>query len=186
LKAQLNPHFFFNSINNIYHLIDEDKDEAKEAIMKMSDLLRFQMDECRKESILVRDEISFLKNYIDFESLRKRNEVTVTFDHSELDGQLKIPPLLLMPFVENAFKHVSRSKSKEENVITLRISKQNDSLLFECRNTMDIRGLNESVNKSGIGLQNVMSRLKLIYGEKFVLKVVNDKNWYSVNLTLPC
>lgn len=186
LKAQLNPHFFFNSINNIYHLIDIDREEAKEAMMRMSTLLRFQMEECQNQFITTDQEIRFLTNYIEFESLRKRNEVKVSFNTSACNRTIQIPPLLLMPFVENAFKHVSRRKNGDENLIELSLATHDGQIHFMCKNTFDGQDrLSERISP-GIGLANVTNRLKLIYENRFSLSIAQKDNWYTVELRLPC
>ncbi|GHN01828.1 histidine kinase [Cytophagales bacterium WSM2-2] len=186
LRTQLNPHFFFNSINNIYHLIDHNTEEAKTAILKMSELLRFQLDECQADTIALSREVDFIKNYIAFESLKAREEIVVSFDDTiSMKNAISIPPLLFLPFVENAFKHISHNSDASSNRIEIRIEATNDVINFTCRNTFDkVKPANKVV--SGIGLKNVQSRLDLIYGSASMLRITEEAPWYNVNLQLPC
>jgi len=186
LRTQLNPHFFFNSINNIYHLIDHNTEEAKMAIIKMSELLRFQLDECQADTITLSREVDFLKNYIAFESLKAREEIVVSFEHIIPEAStVVIPPLLLLPFVENAFKHISHNSDASSNRIEMKIVATNDVIDFTCCNTFDkIKPDNKIV--SGIGLKNVQSRLDIIYGSTSSLLITEEVSWYNVKLQLPC
>jgi sensor histidine kinase YesM len=186
LQTQLNPHFFFNSINSIYHLIDHDTEQAKAAIIKMSGLLRFQLDDCQSETISLSSEVEFLKDYIAFESIKHQNEIKVNFKYDNLkDRSLQIPPLLFLPFVENAFKHISHFENSLANKIEIAIQSTDAEISFSCSNTIDSMN---SGNKplSGIGLANVKSRLDLIYQNGHRLNTNKTNSTYQVNLLLPC
>ena len=181
LRTQLNPHFFFNSINNIYHLIDVDKDEAKSAMIKMSNLLRFQMEELKGDHITLAKEIKFLQDYIEFESLRLRGEAGVEFTHEQADNSKLIPPLLLMPFVENAFKHLHRIGNSK---IKIELFTTPSGIHFNCINSKQMSLL--AKGSSGIGLKNVMARLDLIYGGKHYINIDEQGTEFQVKLILPC
>lgn len=182
LKAQLNPHFLFNSINNIYVLLDENKDKASEILLKFSDLMRYQLYECNVPTILLRKELNFLVNYIEFEKLRYMNKIRVNHNLSDFSsGDLSIAPLLLQPFIENAFKHSPKSKSSQ-SLIEIRVSLQENNFLFEVSNTRDEQELSEL--PGGIGLENVKKRLKLLYSGKHQLDINISSNVYSIILKL--
>ena len=150
----------------------------------MSGLLRFQLDECQKDNIAIEDEVGFLTNYIDFESLRKRQEAKISFQHVVTSGA-RIPPLLFLPFVENAFKHLSRNRDRDKNIIEISLLHGNSEVRFLCRNTISATIGTPSV-ASGIGIRNVQKRLKLLYPDTYRLDIHRDGVWHSVNLILPC
>src|SRR5699024_6410854 len=116
LKAQINPHFLFNSLNTIYFQIDKNNAEARTSLHKFSELLRYQLYECNEEQIAIEKEIEYLKSYIDLQRLRKQKNYNICFEVDESVRNFSIAPLLLMPFVENAFKHVSRYTDKPNSI----------------------------------------------------------------------
>jgi LytS/YehU family sensor histidine kinase len=184
LKAQINPHTLFNGINSIYHLIDKDKDKAKEILVRFSDLLRYQIYDCSDDKISLSHEIQFLENYFDLEKIRKGADVEIEFDYNIHEtGNLKIAPLLLIPFVENAFKYVSNHDKKDLNFIKSKIIITGQELHFYIENSVEDTEKNDLKN-SGIGLQNVKQRLQLIYPDKHELKISNFNNVFSVLLKI--
>jgi len=182
LKAQLNPHFLFNSINNIYVLLNDDKDKASEILLKFSDLLRYQLYECNVSLIHLSKELQFLENYIEFEKLRYSNKIKVKCHfENEKSHNLKIAPLLLQPFIENAFKHTPKNKGNE-NLIEIEVKVNNTQLVFKTTNT-----LNEGESSGlpgGVGLENVRKRLKLLYSNKHDLTIKTENGIYMVVLNL--
>lgn len=182
LKAQLNPHFLFNSINNIYVLIDINPSKAASILMKFSELLRHQLYECDDTFIQLVKEIEFLKNFIELEKLRYEDKIKIDFKHSIPDNvDYKIAPLLLQPFIENAFKHTSKSK-QSQSFIKINVSLLHNKLDFRIENNYSI---NEKANlPGGIGLDNVKKRLNLLYSGSYFLDIKNDQNTYVVYLTL--
>ena len=181
LKAQLNPHFLFNSINTIYFQIDKKNGEARESVEKFSELLRYQLYECNEDRIPIQKEIAYLRSYVDLQRLRKRANYCIRFDAAENVQEFSIAPLLLISFVENAFKHVS-THTDRTNSIDVLLQKQDDLFLFRVTNSKD----NDQAvqNSKGIGLKNVQRRLELLYADKYELVVKNDASFYSVQLKL--
>jgi len=180
LKAQINPHFLFNSINTIYFQIDKQNRSARETLSAFSEMLRYQLYECNGKEIPVEKEVNYLKNYVDLQRMRKDENYSITFSSPvDLHG-FTIAPLLLIPFVENAFKHVSHFPDKNE--IRIELSRDNDFFHLKVFNTKDTR---REVNKNGgIGLRNVQRRLELIYNNRHSLQFYELPESFEVNLTL--
>jgi len=180
LKAQVNPHFLFNAINSVYFLIKKDPNLAAETLIKLSDLLRFQLYDCSDEKIAIEKEIEYLNNFITLEKVRKGEKVKVHVDFKNGLSGFYISPFLLIPFIENAFKHVSTLSAKE-NKIVLCIKRVGDELIATIENTTE-KVLKHEVG--GIGLKNVKRRLELLYPESHQLSIHEDDEKYSVNLSL--
>ncbi len=181
LRAQINPHFLFNSINTIYFQIDKQNKAARETLEKFSEMLRYQLYECTSETIAIEKEIQYLQNYVALQKLRLSSRHIVEF---KADNRLKgffIPPLMLIPFVENAFKHISHFTDKP-NTINLVLTKANDALVFTCTNTTDAAIKNEP---GGIGLKNVTRRLELLYGDRYNLEIKPMVDVFQVTLLIP-
>ena len=181
LKAQLNPHFLFNSINTIYFQIDKKNGEARESVEKFSELLRYQLYECNEDRIPIQKEIEYIRSYVDLQRLRKHANYCIRFHADENVQQFCIAPLLLITFVENAFKHVS-THTDRTNSIDVSLQKQDDLFLFKVINSKD--GDRCVENTRGIGLKNVQRRLELLYAEKYELVVKNEEAIFSVQLKL--
>jgi two-component system, LytTR family, sensor kinase len=180
LKAQINPHFLFNALNSIYVLIGIDKDAAEKTMLRFSGLLRYQLYEC-KDKVEIEKELNFLNDYIGLETLRKENNLKVDYDFPNAIPYKLIAPFILIPFVENAFKHVSRN-GDQPNFIDIQASFVNNIFLFSVMNS--VNRTSDRFENKGIGLQNVKRRLELLYPAKHQLKIENDKNSFSVNLEL--
>jgi len=181
LKAQINPHFLFNSINTIYFQIDKQNTSARETLSKFSDMLRYQLYECNGHEIPVEKEISYLKNYVELQKLRKDENYSIEFLSSEEMKNFTLPPLLLVPFVENAFKHVSHFMDKK-NVIKIEVGKTGNFFRFNVMNTKDI--VQKPSENGGIGLKNVKRRLELSYKDKYLLDIQDTPEHFTVNLEL--
>jgi two-component system LytT family sensor kinase len=168
LRNQTNPHFLFNTLNNIYALARKKSDETADVVMKLSTLLRFMLYETKSEQIKISDEIKILDDYIELEKLRYNDRLTLSFIR-EIDNENEpIAPLLLLPFVENAFKH-GASESRFESFINLEMSLQNGILEFNIENSKEEN--DKTVNDENIGLSNVRRQLELLYREhEFVIK----------------
>lgn len=177
LKAQLNPHFLFNSINTIYFQIDKTNADARESLRKFSELLRYQLYECNGDKILVDKELDYLQNYVDLHKLRKNN-TRITFNRNENVRNFYIAPLLLIPFVENAFKHLSTDTL---NTVELNTAKQDNLFLFTIKNSKDDI---DNSNPHGIGLRNVQRRLDLLYENKHKLTIKKERFYFFVELQL--
>jgi len=162
LRNQTNPHFLFNTLNNIYALARKKSDETADVVMKLSKLLRFMLYETKKEQIPISDEIRILDDYIELEKIRYNDRLTISFIR-EIDNENEpIAPLLLIPFVENAFKH-GASESRFESFINLEMNLNNGILEFSIENTKEQNG--KKVNDENIGLSNVRRQLELLYKE---------------------
>ncbi|HEU5291098.1 MAG TPA: histidine kinase [Cyclobacteriaceae bacterium] len=181
LKAQINPHFLFNSINTIYFQIDKQNISARETLSKFSDMLRYQLYECNGHEIPVEKEISYLKNYVELQKLRKDENYSIEFSCPDELKNFSLPPLLLVPFVENAFKHVSHFMDKK-NVIKIELSKTGNLFRLSVFNTKD--DAQRASENGGIGLKNVKRRLELLYKDRYLLDVVNASEKFEVNLEL--
>jgi len=184
LKSQINPHFLFNSLNSVYFLIDKNNEPARAALHKFSDMLRYQLYDCNGQKIPVEKEISYLKDYIDLQCLRINKDCDVEF-HCENDvNNFTIEPLLLIPFVENSFKHVSHYSNGKKNEVQVNISRDDTALHFKVCNTIEDKQQVENERSGGIGLANVRKRLELLYPGKHNLQVNKTDGRYSVALTL--
>ncbi|RYE50720.1 MAG: GHKL domain-containing protein, partial [Sphingobacteriales bacterium] len=179
LRSQVNPHFLFNTMNNIYGLIMNDKKEKSLAtVASLTQFLRYSLYESNSEEVAIDKEIQLLKNYIDLESIRL-NKVAVNFNH-ESDGSVKhIAPLLLIPVIENAFKHTADTENAQIN-IDLEI--KNKHIIFQIENsTADTE---QPEKKGGIGLQNLRKRLNLYYKDQYTYAVKNIGDRYSVSINI--
>jgi two-component system LytT family sensor kinase len=181
LKAQINPHFLFNSINTIYFQIDKQNTSARETLSKFSDMLRYQLYECNGHEIPVEKEVGYLKNYVELQKLRKDENYAIEFSCAEGLVNFTLPPLLLVPFVENAFKHVSNFANKR-NLIKIDVRKTGNLFRFYVFNTKD--NLNTSSTDGGIGLKNVKRRLELLFKGRYLLDIVASDENFEIRLDL--
>ncbi|WP_257669498.1 sensor histidine kinase [Parapedobacter tibetensis] len=177
LKSQINPHFLFNSLNNIYSLAYQKSEKTPEAILKLSEIMRYMLYESNEEAVLLEEEINYLQNYIELQKLRFKEKIYVDF-HVEIDEtNHRIMPLLLISFLENAFKHgVSTDANKP---IRIDIKVQDGRLHFKAENAKS------QVNKDqtkGVGLTNLKRRLQLGYPDKHTINIVESDNYYSGEL----
>jgi two-component system, LytTR family, sensor kinase len=183
LKSQINPHFLFNSINSVYFLINKENEEARKALHKFSEMLRYQLYECNGDKIPVEKEITFLKDYVDLQKLRTDEQYKIEFNCSPEVKGFSIEPILLIPFVENSFKHISHFTDGRKNEIRIDISKQNGEMSFNVSNTTE-GGVMNGKEQGGIGLGNVKRRLELLYPGKHRLDIKNNSGSFEVNLKL--
>jgi two-component system LytT family sensor kinase len=181
LKSQINPHFLFNSINSVYFLIDKKNEDARNALHTFSEMLRYQLYECNGNKISLHKEICFLKDYIDVQQLRKNKDLEVHFNAAKNNRDVLIEPLLLIPFVENAFKHLSHFDDGRKDVINICIDAEND-LRFIVENTTNKNKIKKTANESGIGLTNLKRRLELLYPNKHELKIENGEDCFKASL----
>jgi LytS/YehU family sensor histidine kinase len=180
LKYQFNPHFLFNSINSIFFLIHKNPDMASDSLAKFSELLRHQLYESNDNLIPIDKEIDYLENFIELEKLRQNDNLKVSFDGDEAcTTNLGIAPFILMTFVENAFKHVSKHKD-EPNWIDIKLTIKNKELLLCLINSKSEEANKDVVNYGGIGLKNVQRRLELLYPENFELDIKDNADTFSV------
>lgn len=183
LKAQIHPHFLFNTLNNLYGLTLEKSDAAPNLVLRLSEILDYILYRCNDKKVFITEEINNLKNYIEIEKIRYSENLKIEQDFADVSKNLKIAPLLLLPFVENAFKHgVSNFPGMAFVKINLMIIEKN--LIFRIENTKNPLVKNKKKDSNGIGLINVKKRLNLMYPEKFILGINDHSDTFSVNLTL--
>lgn len=183
LKSQINPHFLFNSLNSIYFLIDKRNTDARQTLLRFSDLLRYQLYECNADTIEIEKEITYLEDYIRLQQLRRDQnyEIEVSIG-GDLHG-FRIEPLLLIPFVENAFKHISHHNNGQRNFVRVELSKNKNVFHFIVENSRD--GHQQSTEpEGGIGLVNTRRRLELLYPGEYKLKIDNNDTTFKVALQL--
>ncbi|MEZ4810901.1 MAG: histidine kinase [Allomuricauda sp.] len=186
LKAQLNPHFLFNTLNNLYGLAKIKSDKLPDLMLKLSDLLRYGLYDTKEELVPIKKEIQYLENYISLEQIRLEDKTKIELSISGNDDTILIPPMLLIVFVENAFKHLGTSQKGESKVsVMLQIFKK--ELLFTCINTIDKHNMNYNkleTGKSGIGLDNAQKRLDLMYPTAHSLIINTSDLYHTVQLKI--
>ena len=180
LKAQLHPHFLFNTLNNIYSFALENSSKTPYLILKLSSLLRYILYECRSEEVMLEKELEVMKNYIDLERERYGEKIDITICMEVEIADKKIAPLLLLPFLENAFKH---GTSEQLDKPWLRVGILVEGSLMTCKivNSKNETGFGR---KNGVGIHNVQSRLRLLYPGKYTLHLYDEGNQYIVNFVL--
>ncbi|UJH67804.1 sensor histidine kinase [Allomuricauda sp. SCSIO 65647] len=186
LKHQLQPHFLFNTLNNLYGLIITKDENAGELVLKLSEILSYMLYDSNDKEIPLEKELACLSNYIELEKLRYGNELTITYKVDGSPKNHKIAPLILISFVENAFKH-GPSDELMTSWINISADIKENSFRFVVENSIDEEHIKKNKQESrvvsGIGLSNVEKRLKLIYGEAFTLKI-SQEDFYKVELTI--
>ena len=182
LKYQINPHFFMNTLNNIHALIDIDAAYAQDAVIELSKMMRYVLYESGHEAITLEKDIQFMENYIKLMRIRYTEDVDIRFDYPDLPHDVTIPPLLLIVFVENAFKHgVSYN---HPSFIRLKIEYADGQVTSTLTNSR--HAAQSSKHPAGIGLENVRKRLELIYGAKnYSLEIREEEKTYTVKLVIP-
>lgn len=180
LRNQTNPHFLFNTLNNIYALARKKSDDAPDAIMRLSKLLRFMLYETTRPLITLADEVRMLEDYIDLESMRYSNRLTVSFTKDMDNEKASVSPLLLLPFVENAFKH-GAGESRFASYIQLDIKLREGILTFSAKNTKEKNC--PDVEQTRIGLNNVKRQLELLYKE-YDLRIKDEDSVFIVCLEI--
>ena len=187
LKNQLNPHFLFNTLNNISSLIQIDADKAQDSIAQLSDLLRYAMYETRHETVPLQGEVDFMRNYVELMKLRCNDKTIVNCQLSILNSQLEIAPLLFISLIENAFKHGISSSRDSRIDISLAVSNSpladSPKLVFTCDNTNYPKD-DADRSGSGIGIENTRRRLNLIYKDRYTWEQTLEDNIYHVCITI--
>ncbi|MCX6268320.1 MAG: histidine kinase [Bacteroidetes bacterium] len=181
LKTQVSPHFFMNTLNNIHALVDVNTEEAKEAIIKLSKLMRYLLYETENEQTTLNKEVEFLESYINLMKLRFSEKVRITFTRPGSIPDTSIPPFLFVSFIENAFKHgISYTN---ESFITIDLILGKKRLLFEVKNSKTEKS--HMSEFSGLGIENTRKRLTLIYGDTYHLDIIDNEELFTVNLSIP-
>ncbi|WP_400079748.1 sensor histidine kinase [Winogradskyella sp. R77965] len=179
LKSQINPHFFFNTLNNLYGLTVEKSDKAPEMILKLSEMMRYTIYEGKEDFVPLKDEITYLKNYIELHKIRYKKKVNISFN-LDVKHNYNIASLLFIILLENAFKHGVEGLT-EDAYITIKLKTTDNTMLFSVENNFDTTKKNE---KAGIGISNLRQRLKLIYPNKHNLSIEKQKVVYNAKLEI--
>ena len=181
LKEQVNPHFLFNSLNSIYALARQQSPETPDVVMQLSELMRYQLESSKKDTVFLKEELEFIENYLLLEEKRLSNRSTIEFSIEGDVSKLKISPMLLIPFVENAIKHGAQS-TNEQSTISACATVKDSMLHFKICNS---KPSNHTVSKrEGFGLENVRRRLKLLYPNSHTLEINDTEKAYNVNLSV--
>lgn len=180
LKRQIHPHFLFNTLNTIYGFALKQSKHTPDIILKLSNLLDYILYQVNKPKVSLKEEVLHIKEYIELEKIRFQDTLKVEFETSEINEQLQIAPMLLIPFVENAFKHGNLEDGFLR--IEIRVKVIENQLNFSIKNT--VKNHDSANRKVGIGLENIRKRLELNYSNNYRLKNENKNNWYVVNLTI--
>lgn len=185
LKAQINPHFFFNTLNNIYALTNIDIEKSQEALLKLSRMMRYVLYENQKDQTILSKEINFIKDYIELMKMRLSEKVKLEIQIAQLKEDLIVAPMLLLPFLENSFKH--GVSTQQDCTLLIKLEVMGNTLFFETRNHIfPIHPESPEAKENGIGLANTQRRLELLYPNKHRLKFGKDETneEYWVNLTI--
>ena len=180
LKYQINPHFFMNTLNNIHALVDIDPERAKDTILELSKMMRFVLYEGNKQGVPLSREFDFIRNYITLMRLRYTDKVKISVQLPTEVPDRQLPPLMLITFIENAFKH--GISYQHESFIDVQTTVEDYRLHFFCRNSKADKPNQE---KGGVGLANVKQRLQLLYDNNFTLDIQDEPDAYQVKLTIP-
>jgi hypothetical protein len=181
LKAQLHPHFFFNTMNNIYSLALKQSADTAPLVAKLADMMRYILYEADQPKVPLQKEIQFLTNYIDAEKIRQHSNNRISFDVQAIQPNTTIAPLLLLPFIENAFKHGLHEETGN-GFVQIVICQSDNELNLQVNNSKP-QPLKE--RPKGIGQQNAIKRLNLLYAGRYVMNIKEDANTYQINLSLP-
>lgn len=182
LKSQINPHFLLNTLNNLYGIAVTEPDKAPEALLKLSDMVRYILYDCAQPTVPISQELNFIKNYISLQKLRLPPNVSLRIEIPDSDPGGSIEPMILIPFVENAFKHGLTTRQPCE--IAVAVSAESNRLKLRVENQVFAPQQNRQGNASGIGLANVMQRLEHAYAGHYELRISEENNRHFVQLDL--
>jgi len=180
LKSQVNPHFFFNMLNNLYGLVDKDAKKAQELILKLSDMMRYSIYDGEKDTVLLSEEITYLENYIELHKMRYHKAIAIQFNIDTNDTDYEIMPLLFIILLENAFKH-GVENLREHAYVHINLVARNNELNFEIENNFDETQDNP---ETGIGLKNLKRRLELVYPKNHTLTLSKTDTIYNATLNI--
>ena len=185
LRAQTNPHFLFNTLNNLYGLARKKSDRTPDAVLMLSKIMRFMLYDCRVPRIQISGELKVIKDYIELEKLRYSDRLKITYEENIDNPGALIAPLLLLPFIENSFKHGAHS-STDEAAIKIRVFLKDNQLEFSVHNTFEVDAINmaRDPKASGIGMRNEIRQLELIYPDRHTLSLTDSDGWYKADLTI--
>ena len=185
LKSQIQPHFFFNTLNNLYALTLEKSNMAPSVVLKLSEIMQYVLYDAKEPQISLFTAINYIQTYLDLERLRYGDNIIASTDIIGNIDEIKVPPILFLPFIENCFKHGAKNNDNIEVAISFE-NIENKWLIFKVENTYkQLDKLNKSNTKHGIGIQNVKRRLELLFSNNFDLKITVLEQKYSVFLKIP-
>ncbi len=180
LQSQVNPHFFFNILNNLYGLVDKDAKKAQQLILKLSDMMRYSIYDGQKETVSLVEEVGYLKNYLDLHQMRYHKKIDLKFETDIADEQLQLMPLLFIILVENAFKH-GVENLRADAYVHLTLKATANSVFFSVENNFDEE---EVSSQPGLGLRNLKRRLELVYPKKHNLSTIKTADTFCAALTI--
>ncbi len=181
VKNQINPHFLFNTINNIDVLIQKDAIKASDYLNKLSDIMRFMLYETKADKIELSKELMYIEKYIELQKIRSSNSTYVNYILDGNANNILIEPMLFIPFIENAFKHTENKNL--ENAITIKITIHKEMIIFECDNKFTVNS-QKNREQNGLGNGLIEKRLQLLYSTNHTLEITTENNIYKVKLTL--
>lgn len=181
IKSQINPHFLFNTINNIDVLIDKDAGKASAYLNKLSDIMRFMLYESKSDMVPLERELTYIEKYVELQRIRTSNPNYIHFEVNGQPGNHMIEPMLFIPFIENAFKHAEYKKN--EDAIRIEFDIKADSISFKCNNRF-VKSIRSRPDHSGLGNELIQKRLELLYQKRYDLTVVEEDGFYKVSLML--
>lgn len=182
LRSQISPHFIFNILNSIVYLIRSKSDQAESVTIKLSELMRYMLYTPQEEQVLIHQEIEYLENYIALQETRFGEDVDIRFEKKGENSGLSIEPMILIPFVENAFKH--GVGLVVDPIIEISVEMDASNFIFSVRNKIGPETAMEKDESSGIGLKNVKRRLELLYPDSHQLQIQKDDGWFVIELKL--
>tara|TARA_R110002050_G_scaffold300786_1_gene472695 strand:- start:33706 stop:34791 length:1086 start_codon:yes stop_codon:yes gene_type:complete len=182
LKSQINPHFLFNSLNNIYALSVMDSDKTQQSISYLSDMLRYVLYECEQPLVPIKKEIDYINNYLKLFSLKSSQPYSITTKFDVENPHFLVAPMLLIPFVENALKH-GNIEQRKDSFINISITSAPNEIVYIVENSFDSEKKQKD-ETGGIGLKNVQKRLSILYADGYLLEVDNTDNSYKIQLIL--
>ncbi len=183
LKTQIHPHFLFNTLNNLYALTLKKSERAPEMVLKLSELINYMLYECRSDEVSLSKEIKFIRNYVDIEKMRYGDKLDVDIRVSGDVGDRTIAPLIILPFVENCFKH-GASEDLLQSWVKVTIDSHADHIVIKVENSKSSENGHVKVREEGIGIQNVKRRLDLLYPNRHELKIMNGEATFLVILSI--
>jgi LytS/YehU family sensor histidine kinase len=181
LKSQINPHFLFNTLNNIYSLAVAKSDATAGAVLKLSSIMRYVITDTKHHLVPLEKELQFIQHYIDLQKVRLTDKVEIVFSISGDIEHKQIAPLIFIPFVENAFKY--GISTKETSVISIEVRADESKVILSVHNAIVTRQ-KELIENTGIGIKNSKRRLELLYPDKHELQVINENGHFTVKLTI--
>jgi LytS/YehU family sensor histidine kinase len=182
LKNQISPHFFFNTLNNIYSLISISAEDSQKAVLKLSKLMRYLLYDSEHGNTKLSNEIDFMNNYIDLMKLRVSSKISLNISFPDKYDDINFPPLIFIPFIENAFKH--GISFREKSFIDISMTTDSKSIQFRCANSLVKIAEENETGQSGIGLENVTKRLNLLFPDKHELKINKSETEFEVLLQI--